>query len=176
MKVKIVGTLRWTGSTGVNSLAKGGGKKKRFQYCLNPYSSKKSCTSEQEKTSLIHYCKTIHCSRMTSPSTSTTSGTPTICTAQSGLIPGGKSKRRDRQSVFFTAVNSMDIQPNQREVEYDLDKPRIEPYKHTWRSHHNTVFWFNLKLAHRKGLRFYQTRSHAITLSVKRFVSIMWFA
>ena len=37
--------------------------------------------------------------------------------------------------------------------------------KHTWRSHHNTVFWCNLKLAQRKGLRFYQTRSHAITLS-----------
>ena len=26
---------------------------------------------------------------------------------QSGLIPGGKSNRRDRQSVFFTAVNPM---------------------------------------------------------------------
>ena len=45
------------------------------------------------------------------------------------------------------------------------DKPRIAPYKHTWSSHHNTVFWCNLKLAQRKGLRFYQTRSHAITLS-----------
>ena len=83
----------------------------------------------------------------------------------SGLIPGGKSNRRDRQSVFFTAVNPMDIQPDQREVEYDMHKPRIAPYKHTWRSHNNTVFWCNLMLAQIKGLRFYQTRSHATTLS-----------
>ena len=39
LNVKFTGTLQWTVSTWVNSLAKGGGKKKRFQYCLNPYSS-----------------------------------------------------------------------------------------------------------------------------------------
>ena len=44
-------------------------------------------------------------------------------------------------------------------------KPRIAPYKHTWRAHHNTVYWCNLKLAQRKGVHFSQTRSHAITLS-----------
>ena len=84
---------------------------------------------------------------------------------QSGLIPGGNRNRGDRQSVFFTAVNPTDTQPDRREVEYDLDKPRIAPYKHTWRALHNTVCWWHLKLAQRKGLRFHQTRSHAITLS-----------
>ena len=83
----------------------------------------------------------------------------------SGLTTGGRSNRKNRQSVFFTTVKRIDIQPDQREVEYDLDKPRIAPYKHTWRSHDNTVFWCNLKLAQRKGLQFYQTRSYAITLS-----------
>ena len=67
--------------------------------------------------------------------------------------------------MFFTAVNPTEIQPDQREVEYDLDKPRIAPYKHTWRAHHNTVHRCQVKLAQRKGFRFYQTRSHAITLS-----------
>ena len=84
---------------------------------------------------------------------------------RSGLIPGGKSNRRDRQSVFFKAVNPMDIQLDQRQVDYDLDKPRIAPYKHTWRSHHNAAIWCNFKLDLRKELRFYQTRSHATTLS-----------
>ena len=50
-------------------------------------------------------------------------------------------------------------------VEYDLDKPRIAPYIHSWRSHHKTVFWCNLMLVQRKGLRFYQSRSHPIALS-----------
>ena len=67
--------------------------------------------------------------------------------------------------MFFTAVNPIDIQLERKEVEYDLDKPRITPYKHPWSSHHNTVYRCNLKLAQRKGLRFSQTRSHAITLS-----------
>ena len=88
---------------------------------------------------------------MTSPSTSTTSGTPTRCTPfiPSGLIPGGKGNRSDRRSVFITAVNPIDSQPDRREVEYNLDKSRTAPYKHTWRAHHNTVYWCNLKLAQR---------------------------
>ena len=41
LKEKFVSTLQWTVNAWVNSLAKGGEKKKRFQYCLNPYSSNK---------------------------------------------------------------------------------------------------------------------------------------
>ena len=40
----------------------------------------------------------------------------------SGLILGGKSVRRDRQSVFFTAVNVVDTQQDRTEVKYDRDK------------------------------------------------------
>ena len=83
---------------------------------------------------------------------------------KSSLIPGVNSLRRDNQSVFFTAVNPMCDRQDLEEVEHDLDKPRIAPYKHTWRAHHNTVCWCNLKLPQRKGLQFYQTRSHAIAL------------
>ena len=39
---------------------------------------------------------------------------------QSGLIPGGRSNRKNRQSVFFTAVNPIDVEPDRREAEYDL--------------------------------------------------------
>ena len=73
--------------------------------------------------------------------------------------------------MFFTAVNPIDIQLDRREVEYDLDTPRIAPYKHTWTAHHNTENWCNLKLAQRKELRFYQTRLHAIAL-VKTLLAI----
>ena len=82
-----------------------------------------------------------------------------------GLIPGGTSLRRDRESVFYAAVNPMDARLDLKEVEYDPDKPRIAPHKQTWKAHHNTVCWCNLQLAQRKGLQLYQTRSHAITLS-----------
>ena len=67
--------------------------------------------------------------------------------------------------MFFTAVNPMYANQDQEEVQHDLDKPRIAVCKNTWRVHLNTVYWCNLKLAQRKGLEFYQTRSHAVTLS-----------
>ena len=46
---------------------------------------------------------------------------------------------RDRQSVFFTTVNPMDDDQSMEEILCDLDKPRIAPYKNTWRPHQNTV-------------------------------------
>ena len=85
LKVKFADTLQWTVITWVNSLAKGGGKKKS-QHCLIPYSSNEILYfraiqgHSAENLSLTHHCKTIFCYRMTSPSTSTTSGTPTRCT------------------------------------------------------------------------------------------------
>ena len=53
---------------------------------------------------------------------------------KSGLIPG-ESLKRDRQSVFFTAVNPMYANQDLEEVQHDLDKPRIAVYKNTWRIH-----------------------------------------
>ena len=82
----------------------------------------------------------------------------------SGLIPGGRSLRKDRQSVFFTAVNPMCAGKDLEEARYDQDKPRIAAYNNTWTSHQITVYWCNWKLAQRKGLQFHQTQSPAIAL------------
>ena len=60
--------------------------------------------------------------------------------------------RRDRQSVFFTAVNPMDARQDLKEVEYDLDTPRIAPCKQNWRAHHNTACWCNFKACSEKGI------------------------
>ena len=78
---------------------------------------------------------------------------------QCGLVP----LKRDRHSVSSTAVNPMYTHQNQEEVQYDLNNSRIAVYKNTWKTHQHTVYWCILKLAQRKGLQFYQTRSNAIT-------------
>ena len=80
---------------------------------------------------------------------------------RSGLIPGRRSLKRWRQSVFFTSVNQMDDDNGMEETPSDLTKPRIAPYKNTWKPLQNTVYWCNLKLAQQRGLQFCQTRSHA---------------
>ena len=66
--------------------------------------------------------------------------------------------------MFFTAVNPMYASQDLEEVQYDMDKPRVAVYRNTWRIHQHTAYWCNLKLAQRKELQFYQSRSHAIAL------------
>ena len=47
----------------------------------------------------------------------------------------------------------------------DLEAPRLARYMHkAWKKHQNTVYWVDIKLAQKKGLKFYQTRSNAIIL------------
>ena len=47
----------------------------------------------------------------------------------------------------------------------DLNEPRHAQYMHkAWKRHQNAVFWVDINLALRKGLKVYQTRSNAITL------------
>ena len=79
----------------------------------------------------------------------------------SGLIPGSQNLSK-RQTVFFTSVDRMNKEhrdPNN----VDLEAPRLARYMHKARKkHQHTVYWVDIKLAQKKGLKFYQTRSNAI--------------
>ena len=47
----------------------------------------------------------------------------------------------------------------------DLTKPRLASYKQKkWKRLRDTVYWVDIQLAQRKGLKFYQTRYNAIIL------------
>ena len=60
-------------------------------------------------------------------------------------------------------VNPMDDDHGMEETPCDLHNP-ITPDKNTWKPHQNTAHWCNLEFAQKRGLQFYQTRSHAIVL------------
>ena len=76
----------------------------------------------------------------------------------SGLILGGQ-KLNNRQTVFFLLVDPMD--KNHKDLDtIDL----LEPRHKAWKRHQNAVYWVDINLALRKGLKFYQTRSNAIIL------------
>ena len=71
---------------------------------------------------------------------------------------------RNRQTVFFLSVNPMEKEHKDPE-KIDLEAPRLARYMHTaWKKHQNTVYRVDIKLAQKKGLTFYQTRSNAIIL------------
>ena len=107
----------------------------------------------------------------------------------SGLILGRQNLSRERQTVFFTAVNPMDkehkdpykldsTQPRlawykqkwKRHQELDLTKPRLASYEQKWERHQDTACWVDIQFAQRKGLKFYQTRSNAIILIETHFM------
>ena len=81
----------------------------------------------------------------------------------SGLIAGGQNSSRERQTVFFTAVNPMN-KNHKDPQELDLTILRLASHKQKWKRHEDTVYWVDIQLAQRKGLNFYQTRSNAIIL------------
>ena len=81
----------------------------------------------------------------------------------SGLIPGGQNLS-NRQTVFFLPVDPMDKEHKDPDT-IDLGAPRLAQYMHrAWKKHQNMVYWVDIKLAQKKGLKFYQTRSNAIIL------------
>ena len=86
-----------------------------------------------------------------------------VHSTNSGLIAGGQNSSKERQTVFFTAVNPM--HKNHKDPqEFDLTKPRLASYKKKWKRHQDTMYWVYIQLAQRKGLKFYQTRPNAIIL------------
>ena len=78
----------------------------------------------------------------------------------SGFTPGGQNLS-NRQTVFSLLVVPMDNHKDH--VTIDLNEPRHAQYMHkTWKKHKDTVHWVDINLALKKGLKFHQTRSNAI--------------
>ena len=69
-----------------------------------------------------------------------------------------------RQIVFFLRVDPMNKSHKDLDT-IDLNEPRHARYMHkAWKRHQNAVYWVDVNIAARKGLKFYQTRSNAIIL------------
>ena len=75
-----------------------------------------------------------------------------------GLILGGQDLSR-RQTVFFLPFDPRD--KDRKYPEYiDFSVPLRARYVHSaWKKHQDAVFWVDIDLSTREGLKFYQTRS-----------------
>ena len=142
-KVKFVGTLQWTVDAWCVSCEKG--SKAKFDdtfamvsWCLDNFPGKKRRTEEEVSILLepqlfqtlpVFYSNSVTFRRLPSYIYHIGNVNDFFSITRSGLIPGGRSLKKDRQSVFFTAVNPTDDDQNMEEIRYNLDKPRIEPYR-----------------------------------------------
>ena len=146
MKKQFANAPYWSIDKWISVLAKGGGQKKRFQYCLNPNYRQK-----------FLYLRSIqgHSGSTINPALQDNvllpegfndyiyhvgNGKELRSIVNHGFIPGGVSLKTGRQAVFFTVVNPMDNQDGLGETVCDLSQARIAPYKNTWTYFQDTVF------------------------------------
>ena len=136
--------LRWSDSKWKKSMAEGGGNKKRYQYCT-------------DSSGVILYLRALqgHSGRnLIDPTLQDKVVIPDCffkynyhigCAinlhsiTNSGLIEGGQNSSRDRQTVFFTAMNPMDKNHKDPDT-IDLSVPRHAQYMHkAWKRHQDAV-------------------------------------
>ena len=133
----------WSDDKWKSKMAGGGGNKKIFQYCTDP--------PGQE----IHYLRALQGHSGRNPIDPTLQDNvfipdnffeyiyPFGCAitlhsiTNSGLIAGGQNSSRERQTVFFTAVNPMK-KDHRDPQEFDLTKPRLASCKQKWKRHQDT--------------------------------------
>ena len=75
---------------------------------------------------------------------------------RSGLIPGGRSLKKGRQSVFFTKVKPMDDDHGMEETPCDLNNPR--------KLHQNTVKKVQFEGRSEERIAILSKRAHAVVL------------
>ena len=158
----------WSDEKWKKSMARGGGNKKRYQYCtdssgvilylraLQGHSGRNLIDPSLQDNVLIpdgffRYIYHVGCA------------INLHSIINSGLIPGGQILS-NRQTVFFLLVDPMDKNHKDPDT-IDLNEPCHAQYMHkAWKKHQNTVYWVDTNHALKKGLKFYQTRSNAIIL------------
>ena len=106
----------WSVRAWLTYVQKGGGIKKRFQYCVDPYSADTILyfRAIQGHSGGKHINPTLQDNvllpdNFTEHTCHVGSSHDMHSIIQSGLIPGGTDVKKGRHAVFFTAVNAMFI-------------------------------------------------------------------
>ena len=146
----------WSDDMRKRKMAGGGGNEKRFQYCtdssgqeilylraLQGHSGRNPIDPSLQDNVLIpdnffDYIYQFGCAINLHSITN------------SGLIAGGQKLGKERQTVFFTAVNPLNKE-HKDPYEIDFNAPRLAWYKQKkWKRHQDTVYWVDIKLIQKK--------------------------
>ena len=146
----------WSDEMWKSRMAGGGGNKNKFQYCTDPSGQEILCVRVLQGHSGRNPIDPSLQDNVLIPNNFFDYNYHIGCAinlhtiTNSGLIPGGHISSRERQTVFFTAVNPM-------HKELDLTKPCLASYKQKWKRHQDTVYWVDIQLSQQKGFKFYPT-------------------
>ena len=157
LRNRFVQSQHWSNEKWKSTMAKGGGNKKIFQYCIDPsgeilylralqgHSGRNLSDPSLQDSVLIpndffEYIYHIGCA------------INLHSIVNSGLIPGGQNLSK-RQTVFFLLVDPMNKKHKDPES-VDLKAPRLARYLQTaWKKHQNTVYWVDIRLAQKKRVK-----------------------
>ena len=158
----------WSDEKWKSTMARGGGNKKIFQCCTDPsgqeilhlrdlqgHSGRNLIDPSLQDNVLIpddffEYVHHVGCA------------INLHSIMNSGLISEGQNLSKRQTVFFFLPMNPLNKEHKDPET-IDLTVPRLAWYKQkTWKKHQNTVYWVDIKLAQKKGLKFHQTRLNAI--------------
>ena len=168
-KKKFDDASQWLLEDWISKLAKGGGAKKRFQYCVNPnspnqflylraiqgHSGESAIDPALQDNILIPKGFTEYLYHVGNANELNS-------IIRNGLIPGGTSLIRGRQAVFFATVSPR--------TEMARGKPLRcgKTSDHAIQEYLETISKYSILVQFgacaRRGLQFYQTQSHAVVL------------
>ena len=124
----------------MNCLAKGGGTKKRFQYYFNPNSSRhflyyRAIQGHSGDNAIDPALQdnVLLPKGFTEYIYPVGNANELNSMTRIRFVPRGTSLKKGRQAVFLTAVDPMEDVHGMGETPCDLTKPRIAPYKNTWK-------------------------------------------
>ena len=125
---------QWLLEDWISTVAKGRGAKRRFHYCLNPYSSNQFLYLRaiqghlgDDAVDLALQDNVLLPKGFIEYIFHVGNANELKSMIRNGIIPGN----RGRHTVFFNTVNPMEDAYGMGETPYDLPKPRIAPYKDT---------------------------------------------
>ena len=158
----------WSDNRWIACLAAGGGPKRGYQYCSDYLGSTIYLRALQGQSGNNLNDPTLQDNVLIGPGIfpyiyHVGSNFNLYSIISNGLTPGGQNLSR-RQSVFFLPVDPR--KEDHKDPEYiDFSAPRLARHvQNAWKRHQDTVFWIDIDLGIKEGLRFYQTRSNAIIL------------
>ena len=183
-KAKFDGTSQWYIGAWITFLATRGATEEEVSILFEPWFFPtfplfpSNPTDIQEVLSLIQHCKTMYCCRMTSPSTSTTSGTLTTCTPSSRAdwfqeerVSKGTGRQCSSQPTGCTPIKIW------KKFSTIWINPESQCTKILGELTQNTVYWCNSKLREKDSSSIKHDRTHSLfSTHYLRFVLRKWYA
>ena len=163
-----VRSQHWSDNMWKGTMAKGGGNKKRFQCCTDPSGQEILSPSSSRSFRTQSHCCFITGQCINSERFLRVRLSHRMCNQftfhHEFRIDTGRTKFEQKTDGFLHVSGSYEQRTQRSEYNWPGSTASCMVPSEKWKKHQNTMYWVDIKLAQKKGFKFYQTRSNAIIL------------